>query len=118
MALHEALRENFRGFELRGFLVRSPNAQAVLFEQIDDAEGQRIVGANDREVRAHLAREGEQPGQVLGGDVDAFDRLAGFCDALVGDAGIPRRAPHLRDARRLRQLPDERMLPPARTYDQ
>ena len=32
MPLHELLRENFRGFELRGFLVGSPNAKTFFLK--------------------------------------------------------------------------------------
>ena len=97
--LHEPLREDLRGFELSGLLVRAPDAPAVLLPQIHDAQRQRIVRPDDREVGALLLREGTEPGQILRAEVDALDGRAVFRQAFPGDAGIARRAPHLRDVR-------------------
>src|SRR5215203_5615869 len=63
--LHEVLRENFRRLELRGLLVHAPNAEALRLKQIDDAECERIVRADDTEVRLFLLRERQQARQVL-----------------------------------------------------
>ena len=104
------LREDFGGLELGGFLVRPPDAQAVLPEQIHDAQRQRIVRPDDGEVGAVLPGEGAQAGQVFGAELDALDRRAVLCEAFLRDAGIAGRAPQSGDVRRLRQLPDQRVL--------
>ena len=46
-----------------------------------------------------LLREGAQAGQILRAEVDALDRRAVLGQAFLGDAGVARRAPHLRDVR-------------------
>ena len=116
--LHELLRENFGRLELRRLLVRPPDAQAVFLEQIHDAQRQRIVRPDDGEVGFLFLREREQLRQIFRADVDAFDRRAVFREAFLRDAGVARRAPHLRDVRRLRQFPDQRVLASARTDDE
>ena len=116
--LHELLGENLGRLELRGLLVRPPDAQAVFLEQIHDAQRQRIVRADDREFDFLFLREREQLRQIFRADVHAFDRRAVFGEAFLRDAGVARRAPHLRDVRRLRQFPDQRVFAPARTDDE
>ena len=72
--LHESLGENLGRFELRRLLVHAPDSQAVLLEQIHDAERQRIVRPDDGKIHFLLLREGKQLGQILRTDVDAFHR--------------------------------------------
>ena len=115
---HEILREGFRGLELRGLLVRPPDAQAVLLEQVNNSDRKRVVRPDDRQVDPVLLREIEQLRQILRADANAFDRRLILHQPLQGDAGVGRRTPHPRDVRRLRELPDQGVFPPARTDDE
>ena len=74
--LHELLGEDLGGLEPGGLLVRAPDAQAILLEQIHDAQGEGVVGADDGEVGALFLGEGEQAGEVFGAEGDAFDGRA------------------------------------------
>ena len=107
---------------MRGFLVHAPDAQTVFLEQIHDAQRERIVRPDDGEFDFLFPRECEQLRQILRADVDAFDRVAqpfapGEPAHFLRDAGVARRAPHLRDMRRLREFPHERVFASARTDD-
>ena len=97
VALHEFLREDLRGFELRGVLRRAEDAQARGLEAIDDAGGERVVGTDDGEVDALVARELHEG--VVVGDLD------GNAGGELRDAGVARRAEDGGDARRLAELP-------------
>ena len=59
MSDHEFLGENLGGFELGGELGRPEDAEPVFLEEIDDAGGQCVVGADYGEVDLLLARKGE-----------------------------------------------------------
>ena len=90
----------------------------MFLEQIHDAQRERIVRADDGEINFLFLREGEQLGQIFRADVDAFDQCAVFGEPFLRDAGVARRAPHLRGVRRLRQFPDQRVFASARTDDE
>ena len=77
--------------------------------KVHDAQGQGVIRANNGEVGLFLG-QGEQAGQIVGGNVDALDQGAAFCQPFVGDAGIARRGPELGDMRGLGQLPNQRVL--------
>ena len=57
MALHEGLGEILGAFQLRGFLGRAEDLQAVLAEDVDDAGGQRRFRADHGQRDVFLARE-------------------------------------------------------------
>src|SRR5262245_31273021 len=116
--LHELLGENFGGLELRGLLIRAPNPQSVLSEQIHNAKGQRIVGTDDRKVGLVLRGKTQQARQIFGADGHAFDARPILCQPFRGDASVSGRAPQAGRMRRLSQLPDQRMFPSAGPYDQ
>ena len=80
--LHEVLGENLGRLELRGLLVRPPDAQAVFLEQIHDAQRERIVRPDDGEIDFLFLREREQLGQILRADVHALDRARHFSRAV------------------------------------
>ncbi len=103
---------------MRGFLVRAPDALAVFLKQIDDAEGERIIRADDGEFDFLFLREREELGQIFGGDINAFDRLPGLLKSLLLNSRVAGRAPHLRDVGRLREFPNERVLASAGTNDE
>ena len=65
-----------------------------------------------------VLREGQQAGQVFGAEAHALDQVAVLRQAFLGDAGVARRAPHLRDVRRLGEFPDQGVLAPAGADDQ
>src|ERR1019366_6047107 len=104
--------------ELRGFLVRPPYSQSVFLEQIHDAERERIVRANDGEVGFLFLRKREQLRQILRAEIHTLDQRRIFGESFLCDARIARRAPHLRDVRRLRQFPNQRVFASARTDDE
>ena len=58
--LHEPLGEDFGGLELRRLLVRAPDAQPCLLQQIHDAQRQRIVRPDDGEVGPVRLRKGRE----------------------------------------------------------
>ena len=112
VALQEILGEGLRAFELRrglrGPKQRSPAASNVSHE----ADDQRRLGADDGQVDLFPLREGEQGGDVVGGDVDV-GRVR-----LEPRAGVARRDEDLRHARRLRDLPGQCVFATAGTDDQ
>jgi hypothetical protein len=107
---HQFLGEHLARLDL-GRRLRGPeDAQALFLKGIDDAVGQRRLGADDGQAYALLFGEtDEHVGVVL------VDR---HVDAVGGGAGIAGRAKRLLDARRLRQLPHQGMLAPALADDQ
>ena len=92
--------------------------QAVFLEQIHDAQRQRVVRADDGEINFLLLREGEQLRQIFRAELTHSTSCAVFRESFLRDAGVARRAPHLRDVRRLRQFPDQRVFASARTDDE
>ena len=61
--------------------------------EVDDPEGERVVGADDGQVGAMFQGEAEQGVQVLGADGNAFDAAPAAGAALLLDAGIARGTP-------------------------
>ena len=102
---HERLREVLRALELRGRLRRSEDAQARRAERVDDAGRERRLGPHDGQADLLAAREVDEVGDR--GDRDVHER------GIARGARVARRDEHARDARALRDLPRERMLPPA-----
>ena len=76
-------------------------------ELVHEAERERQLRPHDREVDLHRLGEVGQLDDVVDGDRDAGRELR--------DARVAGRAEDVRDARRLRELPDECVLAPART---
>ena len=92
VALHELFGEGFAGFELGGVLGGAEDAEATLGELVDEADGERELGADDGE------------GWLLDGDdVDHLVEVAGIDgDAAgeLGDAAVAGRAEDFGDLRR------------------
>jgi len=108
--LHERLREILRALELRGFARRPEDLQAARAEQVDDAGRERRFGPDERECDAFAFREvGER---VERRDVDVLQTLVLRRAAIAG-----RDIDHL-NARRLRELPRERMFAATGTDDE
>ena len=102
---HQLLGEDFAAFELRGVPPRSENLQALALKGIDDSGGQRLFRSHDGQVDPlALGELNERP------EVSRFDRQILRIDR---GAGIPWRAKHGLDARRLLQLPAESVLAPS-----
>jgi hypothetical protein len=110
VALHERLREILRAFELRGFAGRAEHLQAARAEQVDDAGRERRFRPHQRERDAFAFREIGQ--RVERRDVDVLQTLVLRRAAIAG-----RDVDHL-DARRLRELPRQRMFAAAGTDDE
>src|SRR5262249_52896130 len=96
------LGEDLAGLELGGDLGGPEDAQPFLLKMIDDAQGERLLRANDCETDPFLARKARQPIEVVLFDIDI--------DAVHCRAGIARGAKYPLGPRRLGQLPRQRML--------
>ena len=108
MALHERLREVLRRFELGGRPRGAEDPQPATTEQVDDARGQRRLGADDGEGDAFAFRE-------IGERVEVGDRQV--LDArLVRGAAVARRDEDLVDPLGLREPPGQRVLAPAGSH--
>jgi hypothetical protein len=118
MLLHEVLGKGFRGLKLGGPAVWPPNAQAVLLKEVHNAQGQRIVRPNDREINSMFLGQRKQGRQVFRRDIGALDWRSVARQALGSDAGVARRAPQACGTRRLSQLPHQRVFASARPNDQ
>ncbi len=107
---HELLGEYLARFELGRRARRAEDLQPVLLEAVDDAERQRLFGADDGQVDLFLLHETHEPLELVrfDVDVDAFDR----------GAGVPRRAIDALGARRLRQFPDQSVFAAAFADDE
>jgi hypothetical protein len=90
--------------------VRAEDPEPGRAERVDDAGGERRLGTDDRQRDLLLVRERDQVGDVRDRDVGK--------PGLARGAGVARRDEHLRHARRLRDLPSERVLATAATDDQ
>jgi hypothetical protein len=112
MPSQEVLREGLRAFELCARGERTEALQAGCLEAIHDAADERYLGAHDRQLDPLGARELDQCREV----VDRYRDVARL--RFGGSAGIAGRHEHFRDARRLRELPGDRMLAPAAADDQ
>jgi hypothetical protein len=100
--LHEELREDLRALELGGEPVRPEGRQPPARELVHEAERERQLRPDDGQVDLHRLREVRQLDHVLDADREAGRER--------GHAGVPRRGEDVRDARRLGQLPHERVL--------
>ena len=115
--LHEILGENFGGFELGGFFVWAPNAQAARLKKINDAEGQRVVGADDGEVGFMFVGEFEERREIFGADRDVLDHRA-VLEPFERSTGVAWGAPELGGVGGLGELPDESVFAAAGTEDE
>ena len=89
----------------------------MFLKQIRDAQCQRIVRPDDSEFDFLFLREREEFRQIIRAEIDASDNGIVFREPFLRDAGVARRAPHLRGVRRLREFPDQRVFASARTDD-
>ncbi len=110
VALHERLREVLRAFELRGFLGRAENLQAARAEQVDDTRRERTFRADHGQRNLLFLGEIGERGRI--GDVDIEQTL------VLSRAAVARRDINHLHARRLRELPCERMFATAGTDDE
>ena len=107
---HDLLRESLaalQGGRRRGGAERP---QALRLERVHEAGHQRRLGPHDREAGALAGRERDQRVHVLGGHVEA--------GRVFGDAGIARRAQHLRVPRAAAERTHDRVLAPAGPHHQ
>ena len=79
-------------------------------EFVDHSQRERQFRADDGQIRLQAVREGRDRVQALQVDGQAL--------RVVGNATVPRRAIKLRNARRLPQLPYQRVLAPTASKDQ
>ena len=107
MPLHELLRENLAAFELRGYLRRPQQREAARGKFVGDAANQRNLRTNNRQIRAELRSKIGRSSHI------AQIKRKTFRIAL--DSAIARRTPDFLHARRLRELPHQRMLAAATT---
>src|SRR3989454_586611 len=96
--------------QARGGGRRAEGAEAGGGEAVDQAQGQRQLGADDGEIDVALPGEAQEPLHVVGGDRHAL--------RLLGDAGVAGRAVERADAGALPELPHERVLAPAAADDE
>ena len=99
VALHEGLGEVLRALELRGGLRRPEDRETGFAEAVDDARGERRLGADQREGDVVLAHARDQLADV--GERSVFK--AGF----EGRAGVARGDVDLADAVALKKTPGE-----------
>ena len=110
MALHEVLGEGLGGLEPGAVLRGTEDAQAAVLEDVHDAGGKGVIGADDGEV--DLFGLGE-PGEGFDiGDGDGKIAAEGL------GAGIARGAKEVGHAGRLAQLPTECVLAAAAADDE
>lgn len=76
----DLLRENLGGFEASAVGFGTVNGDAGCEEFVGEAEGERDFGADDDEVDFLALGEGDEAGDVVGGDGEAGD--------VLGDAGV------------------------------
>src|SRR5262249_20806282 len=102
MALHELLGKALAGLKLRRRLRGAEDSQATSMKFIDDTKGQRQFRTDDSDIRLMLVGNRVQAIKV--------SWISGQAGGLLADAAIAGDAQHLRDTRRLAQLPHQRML--------
>ena len=102
MPAHEIFGETFRGLEARGRSGWTEGADARGLQTVDQSGGQRIVRTNNDETDFFPLRQGNDAIEI-----GRFDREI-FCQCR--GAGIAGRAEDAIHARRLGQLPNERVL--------
>ena len=109
VALQEFLGEALTGFKLGGSPGRAERSPAALVEFVHYPEHQRQFRSNDCEIGLNLVGHGEQRVQAL--DV-GWNALRLFCDPAISRSAVD-----LRDARRLPEFPDQRVLASAAADD-
>ncbi len=102
VAHHEALGEILGGLELGGGLARAEDAQPGMQEGVDHAGRERPLRPHHGEVDFLLQGKGDQLGNPR--DIDVVEPV------LARGAGIARRDIDAGDARRLDQLPRQRVF--------
>ena len=112
MPREEILRVRLRALEPRSSWPGPNAAQPRFRKRVDDAEHERTFRTDDRQVDRLRGGESHEPGDVFGCDLDVA-RLR-----LERGARIAGRDEHLRHARRLRDLPRERVLAASATDDE
>ena len=110
VALHERLREVLRALQLRGLLRRAEDLQAALAEFVDDAGGQRRLGADHGQADAFAHGQVGQLVRVADGHV-ADVRVE--CGAAIAGRGH-----HGLNALGLREFPCQRMFTATGAYDE
>src|SRR5882724_10617837 len=110
LVAEQLLGERLRALEARGGGRRAEGAEAGGGEAVDEAQGQRQLGADDGEIDVALLGEVQQPLHVVGGDRHAL--------RVLGDAGVAGRTVERADAGALPELPHERVLAPAAADDE
>ena len=110
VALHELLGEGLAGFETRGGLGGSEDAEAAGLEGVDDAEGEGQLGADDGEA----GRLGLDESNHV---VDVFE-VDGNATGELGDAAVARRANNFSDAWAARDGPGKRVFAAPGTQDE
>jgi hypothetical protein len=112
VAGEEVLGEGLAALQPRGGGGGAEHAQAGGAEQVDDAGHQRRLGADDGQVDVLVAGQFAQAFQVVG-----LDRHVAAL-GLERGAGVARRDQHFVHARRLGELPGQRVLAAAGTDDE
>jgi hypothetical protein len=108
----EVLGEGLGAFQLRGDARRPEAGEAGGAEAVDDAGGERRLGTDHGQGDVFLQRQLEQSVDVGRGDL-------GVAHARFRRrAGIARRDDHVAHARRLLELPGQRVLAAAGTDDE
>ena len=108
--VHDLFREQLRALDLRGACAWPEDGYARVSQLVGDTRDERCLRPHHNEIDLERRREGEQPFGVLGAD--------GMAATESGDAGVAGRRMELVEARRLAQLPGERMLACARTDEE
>ena len=109
MPLQEFLGETLAGFQLGRRFGGAEGAPAAAGEFVHHSEHQGQFGTDHCEIGLDLAGD-------AGERVQAFD-VSGKAFRFFGDPAISGRAVDLRHARRLPQLPDQRVLAPSTADD-
>ena len=87
MVLQQNLfRENLRSFQTSAVGFGPVNGNADFVQAIGEAEGERDFGADDDEVDFFALSEGDEAGDIIGGDGDA--------GRFEGDTGVAGCAEH------------------------
>ena len=110
MALHEGLGKVLRAFELSSRFFRPENAKAGSAESINDAGGERRLGADDRKGNAFLLHEFNE--FLVAGKGNVFE-LVGQCRT-----GVAGRHKYLFHAGALRKTPGQSMFTAAAADDE
>jgi len=105
VALHEGLGKSLGALELCRRLRGAKDAQALGAKDIDDARRQRPLGADHGQGDALLLRPARELGRVA--DRHVLQRW------VERGAAVARRHINLRHARRLLELPGQRVFAPA-----